>query len=204
MKVRGLLISVLMGASVVTGCQPWSGGASEPVQPVAPVVTGTPAAPPPAARMNVAQPNELIGSWQMVQLPPAFIQPTRPTSPFNNPWQWFIISPMDATGVGRIGLVTRANAPQVPVNDQILADAWAQAPMYDTYRMAGGVMSITPVAVTGWSAQGTQTWRIYTVTNAGMMLGMQALPGDVLMTLTTPENQPLYYRMLRRIPRVQQ
>lgn len=201
MKVRGLLISVLMGASVVTGCQPWSGGASEPVQPVAPVAT--PAAPLPAARMNVAQPNELIGSWQMVQLPPAFIQPSRPTSSFNNPWQWFIISPMDATGVGRIGLVTRAEAPKVPVNDQILADAWAQAPMYDTYRMAGGVMSITPVAVTGWSAQGTQTWRVYTVTNAGLMLGMQALPGDVLMTLTTPDNQPLYYRMLRRIPRVQ-
>jgi hypothetical protein len=202
MKVRGLLISVLMGASVVTGCQPWSGGASEPVQPVAPVAN--PAAPLPPAMMNVAQPNELIGSWQMVQLPPAFVQPSRPTSSFNNPWQWFIISPMDGTGVGRIGLVTRAEAPKVPVNDQILADAWAQAPMFDTYRMAGGVMSVTPVAVTGWSAQGTQTWRVYTVTNAGLMLGMQALPGDVLMTLTTPDNQPLYYRMLRRIPRVQQ
>ncbi|WP_374652464.1 hypothetical protein [Dongia sp.] len=205
MKLPGLLIAVLMSASLLAGCEgammPWTGGASEPVQPASPVAAPMPQNP---AMMNVAQPNEIIGSWQMVQLPPTFIQPTRPTAPFSNPWQWFIISPMDATGIGRIGLVTRADPPKVPVNDQILADAWAQAPMYDTYRMAGGVMSITPVAVTGWSAQGTQTWRLYTVTNAGMMLGMQALPGDLLMTLTTPDNKPLYYRMLRRIPRVQQ
>ncbi len=201
MKACRLLICVLMSASVVTGCQPWTGGASEPVQPVAPAPV-TSQLPP--ARMNVTQPNELIGSWQMVQLPPSFIQPTRPTSPFSNSWQWFIVSPMDGTGVGRIGIVTLVEAPKVPLNDQILADTWAQAPMYDTYRMAGGVMSITPVAVTGWSAQGTQTWRIYTVTNAGLMLGMQAIPGDVLMTLTTPDNKPLYYRMLRRVPRAQQ
>ncbi|MBK8160701.1 MAG: hypothetical protein IPK59_18700 [Rhodospirillaceae bacterium] len=204
MNVRGLLITTLMSATLLAGCEgallPWSGGASEPVQPVTPITAAVPQAP---AMMNVAQPNELIGSWQMVQLPPTFMQPTRPTAPFSNPWQWFIISPMDATGVGRIGLVTRADPPQVPINDQILAEAWAQAPMYDTYRMAGGVMSITPVAVTGWSAQGTQTWRLYTVTNAGMMLGMQALPGDLLMALTTPDNKPLFYRMLRRIPRVQ-
>ncbi|WP_374383296.1 hypothetical protein [Dongia sp.] len=203
MKVRGLLISGLMSASLLAGCQgalmPWEGGASEPVQPVAPVATPTPPSP---ARMNVAQPNEIIGSWQLVQLPPTFIQPTRPTAPFTNPWQWFIVSPMDQTGTGRIGLVTRADPPKVPVNDQILADAWSEAPMYDTYRMAGGVMSITPVAVTGWSAQGTQTWRLYTVTNAGLMLGMLAQPGDLLMTLTTPDNKPLYYRMLRRVPRV--
>lgn len=201
MKACRLLITVLMGASIVTGCQPWTGGASQPVQPVAPAPV-TSQLPP--ARMNVTQPNELIGSWQLVQLPPSFIQPTRPTSPFSNAWQWFIVSPMDGTGVGRIGVVTLVEAPSVPLNDQILADTWAQAPMYDTYRMAGGVMSITPVAVTGWSAQGTQTWRIYTVTNAGLMLGMQAIPGDVLMTLTTPDNKPLYYRMLRRVPRAQQ
>lgn len=198
MKVYGLLTSILVSSLVVTGCQPWIGGAQEPVRPV---VVAMPAAPLAPARMNVTQPNELIGSWQLVQLPPAFVQPTRPTSPFDNPWQWFIISPMDATGVGRIGILTRTSAPNVPVNDRILADAWAEAPMYDTYRMAGGVMSITPIAVTGWSAQGTQTWRLYTVTNAGLMLGMQAVPGDVLMTLVTPDNKPLYYRMLRRVPR---
>jgi hypothetical protein len=200
MKVSGLLINVLMGASLLVGCAPWVGGASQPVQSVVPAAAPVPQVP---ARMNVAQPNEIIGSWQVVHLPPSFVQPTRPTAPFSNPWQWLIISPMDAAGVGRIGLVTRAEAPNVPVNDQILADAWAEAPMYDTYRMAGGVMSITPVAVTGWSAQGTQTWRLYTVTNPGLMLGMQALPGDLLMTLTTPDNKPLYYRMLRRVPRVQ-
>jgi hypothetical protein len=75
--------------------------------------------------------------------------------------------------------------------------------MYDNYRFVGGVMSITPVAITGWSAQGTQTWRVYTVTSPGLMLGMQAVPGDALMVLTTPDNKPLYYRMLRRVQRVQ-
>ena len=204
MNIRGLLITALMGATFLAGCEgvliPWDGGASQPVQPVAPAVASVPQAP---AMMNVAQPNELIGSWQMVQLPPSFLQPARPTAPFSTPWQWFIFSPMDTTGIGRIGVVTRAEPPKTPVNDQILADAWAVAPMYDSYRMAGGVMSVTPVAVTGWSAQGTQTWRIYTITNAGLMLGMMALPGDVLMVLTTPDNKPLYYRMLRRIPHVQ-
>lgn len=201
MNVRGLLITALMGATLLGGCEAWNGGSSQPVQPIAPApVSETPQAP---AMMNVAQPNELIGSWQMVQLPPSFIQPSRPTSPFSNPWQWFIISPLDEAGSGKIGVVSRADAPKVQVNDQILADAWSQTPIYDTYRMAGGVMSITPLAVTGWSAQGTQTWRVYTVTNSGLMLGMNALPGDVLMVLTTPDNKPLYYRMLRRIPRVQ-
>lgn len=202
MNARGLLITALMGATLLAGCEAWTGGASQPVQPVG--VVADPAVPQAPAMMNVAQPNELIGSWQMVQLPPSFIQPTRPTSPFSNPWQWFIISPMDQTGSGKIGVVTRADPPKVQMNDQLLADAWSQAPMYDTYRFAGGAMSITPVAVTGWSAQGTQTWRVYSVTNSGLMLGMQALPGDVLMVLTTPDNRPLYYRMLRRIARVQQ
>lgn len=203
MTLRGRLITALIGATLLVGCEgammPWDGGASEPVAPAPVAVPGIPQAP---ARMNVAQPSELMGSWQMVQLPPSFAQPSRPTAPFSNPWQWFIISPADATGTGRIGFLTRAEAPVAPVNDQILADAWAQTPMFDNYRMSGGVMSVTPVAVTGWSAQGTQTWQVYMVTEPGLMLGMQSLPGDVLMVLSAPDNKPLYYRILRRIPRV--
>jgi hypothetical protein len=229
MIARGLLISALMSATLLSGCA-WEGGASQPVQPsgqvqpapsqsgVAPAQASAaaPAAPaaipapapavvaaPAAALMNPTQPADIVGSWQMVQLPPSFLQPTRATAPFSNPWQWFIFSPLDATGVGRIGIVTRTEAPKVPVNDQILADAWAEAPMFDTYQMTPGVVSVTPVAITGWSAQGTQTWQTYTVTNAGLMLGMQAIPGDVLMVLTSEQNQPLHYRMLRRIQRVQ-
>lgn len=239
MIARGLLISALMSAILLSGCA-WEGGASQPVQPngqpqavqkqggtapkPAPAhgvmpepkkalvpTTGpgipspaTPTAPSPAtAMMNPAQPADIIGSWQMVQLPPSFLQPTRATAPFSNPWQWFIFSPLDATGTGRLGIVSRSEAPKVPVTDQILADAWAQAPMFDTYRMSPGAISVTPVAITGWSAQGTQTWQTYTVTNSGLMLGMQAIPGDMLMVLTGEQNQPLYYRMLRRISRVQ-
>lgn len=237
MMVRGLLISVLMSATLLAGCA-WQGGASQPVQPggtaVAPAATSgkaekkktyahevvpdkkpiitqtAPAASAPmapqsqaAALMNDAQPSEVIGSWQLVQLPPNFLQPTRPTAPFGNPWQWFIFSPVDATGTGRVGVFTQVVAPQVPLNDQTLANAWAANPMFDTYRAAPGAISITPVAITGWSAQGTQTWRTYIVTNAGPMLGMQAIPGDMLMVLTSPQNQPLYYRMLRRVSRVQ-
>ncbi|WP_374367684.1 hypothetical protein [Dongia sp.] len=229
MIARGLLISALLGATLLAGCA-WEGGASQPVQPGsqtqggiapkpapahgvmpdakrAPVVSATPAAPAPSAApealMNPAQPADVIGSWQMVQLPPNFLQPTRPTAPFSNPWQWFIFSPVDATGVGRIGIVSRVEPPKGVVTDKALADAWAQSPMFDTYRMGGGTVSVTPVAITGWSAQGTQTWRTYMVTNAGLMLGMQAIPGDMLMILTGEQNQPLYYRMLRRVPRVQ-
>lgn len=229
MIARGLLISALMSATLLSGCA-WEGGASQPVQAsgqvppassqsdaapaaapaqaaAAPAASPAPApavvAAPAAALMNPTQPGDIVGSWQMVQLPPSFLQPTRATAPFSNPWQWFIFSPVDATGNGRIGIVTRVEAPKVPVNDQILADAWAESPMFDTYRMTPGVVSVTPVAITGWSAQGTQTWQTYTVTNGGLMLGMQAVPGDILMVLTGEQNQPLHYRMLRRIQRVQ-
>lgn len=165
-------------------------------------VPSTPTAGSPAL-MNDAQPGDIIGSWQMVQLPPSFLQPTRPTAPFANPWQWYIFSPLDATGTGRVGVYTQVVPPQVPLNDQTLANAWAAAPMFDTYRAAPGVVSVTPVAITGWSAQGTQTWRTYMITNPGTMLGMQAVPGDMLMVLTSPQGQPLYYRMLRRVSRLQ-
>jgi hypothetical protein len=231
MIARGLLISALMSATLLSGCA-WEGGASQPVQasgqvqpapsqsaaaaapaqpsaaaPAAPATSPVSApvavAAPAAALMNPTQPGDIVGSWQLVQLPPSFLQPTRATAPFSNPWQWFIFSPLDATGVGRVGIVTRTEAPKVPVNDQILADAWAQSPMFDTYQMTPGVVSVTPVAITGWSAQGTQTWKTYTVTNGGLMLGMQAIPGDVLMVLANEQNQPLHYRMLRRIQRVQ-
>ncbi|MBL8710210.1 MAG: hypothetical protein JNL25_13530 [Rhodospirillaceae bacterium] len=220
MTARGLLISALMSASLLAGCQPWAGGASQPVQPsdsgpvpahgvmADPKASETTAAQPPAqadapAMMNPVQPNDIVGSWQMVQLPPSFLQPTQPTAPFNNPWQWFIFSPLDATGTGRVGIVSRVEPPQGTVTDQALADAWAASPMFDTYRMNNGTMAVTPVAITGWSAQGTQNWRVYSVTNAGLMLGMRAIPGDVLMILTSPDNRPLYYRMLRRVQRVQ-
>jgi hypothetical protein len=195
-----------------TGPEPVPAHGVIPQAKSSPVVASTTSAPTPgpaaspiagAALMNPAQPNEVIGSWQMVQLPPNFLQPTRPTAPFNNPWQWFIFSPADGTGVGRIGIVSRVDPPKGVVTDEALADAWAQSPMFDTYRMASGVVSVTPVAITGWSAQGTQTWRTYMVTNGGLMLGMQAIPGDMLMVLAGDQNQPLYYRMLRRVVRVQ-
>lgn len=229
---RGLLIPVLMGALLLSGCA-WEGGASQPVQPggtpqkqggtppkpapahgtipapkaATPAATmpaaTTPAAPG-AALMNPAQPGDVIGSWQMVQLPPNFMQPTRPTAPFSNPWQWFIFSPVDGTGTGRIGIVSRADPPRGVVTDVALADAWAEHPSFDTYNIAPGIVSVTPVAITGWSAQGTQTWRTYVVTSGGTMLGMQAIPGDMLMVLTGEQGQPLYYRMLRRVPRAPQ
>lgn len=171
--------------------------APAPTQPaaVAPAPAGTP------AMMKPADLPEVIGSWQMVQLPPAFLQPTTATAPFNTPWQWFIFSPVDATGVGRIGMVIRADAPRGVVTDQGLAEAWSQSPMFDTYRMVPGVVSVTPVTITGWSAQGTQAWQTYVVTSGGLMLGMQAIPGDMLMVLTGPQKQPLHYRMLRRVAR---
>jgi hypothetical protein len=232
---RGLLIPVLMGALLLSGCA-WEGGASQPVQPggmaqkqggiapkpapvhgvapeprkAAPIPASptppaaTAAAAPAAALMNPAQPGDVVGSWQMVQLPPNFLQPTRPTAPFSNPWQWFIFSPLDGTGTGRIGLVSRADPPRGIVTDAALADAWAAFPTFDTYRMTPGTVSVTPVAITGWSAQGTQTWQTYVVTSGGAMLGMQALPGDMLMVLTGNQGEPLYYRMLRRVPRAAQ
>lgn len=176
--------------------------------PAAPAQPATPAAAAAApagspAMMKPADPAEVVGSWQMVQLPPAFLQPTNAMAPYNTPWQWFIFSPLDATGTGRIGVVLRADAPRGVVTDQGLADAWSQSPMFDTYRMAQGTVSVTPVTITGWSAQGTQAWKTYTVTSGGLMLGMMAIPGDMLMVLTGAQNQPLHYRMLRRVARVQ-
>lgn len=209
MILRGRLITALIGATLLAGCDgnlpPTHGVAGEPADqaPAGVAAVGMPTIPEAPAQMRIAQASDLMGSWQMVQLPPSFAQPSRPTAPFTNPWQWFIISPADPNGAGRIGFVTRADAPAVPVNDQILADAWAQTPMFDTYRMSGGVMSVTPVSVTGWSAQGTQTWQVYMVSSPGLMLGMRSLPGDVLMVLSTPDHKPLYYRVLRRIPRAE-
>lgn len=192
--------------------KPAHGVMPEPPRTPVPTTGATPAtvptasvpAAPSAALMNPAQPGDVIGSWQMVQLPPNFLQPTRPTAPFSNPWQWFIFSPPDNTGTGRIGIVSRTEPPRGIVTDVALADAWAEFPTFDTYQMAPGVVSVTPVAITGWSAQGTQTWRTYIVTNTGSMLGMQAIPGDLLMVLTGPQEQPLYYRMLRRVARAAQ
>ena len=91
------------------------------------------------------------------------------------------------TAMEQQGTVRIISAPKVTVLNNVAA------------HMGQGIR--VPVQTT--SAQGTQTWRLYTVTNAGLMLGMQAVPGDLLMTLTTPDNKPLYYRMLRRVPRVQ-
>ena len=231
MIFRGQLISALMGVLLLAGCawqggasqpvqpggQPVAAATPTPVAPAAPApAPAAPAAPAqPAAPALAAAPvpagtpammkpadlSEVIGSWQMVQLPPAFLQPTTATAPFNTPWQWFIFSPVDATGVGRIGMVLRADPPRGIVTDQGLAEAWSQSPMFDTYRMVPGMVSVTPVTITGWSAQGTQSWQTYVVTSGGLMLGMQAIPGDMLMVLTGPQKQPLQYRMLRRVAR---
>ncbi len=38
MNARGLLITALMSATLLAGCEAWTGGASQPVQPVAPAV----------------------------------------------------------------------------------------------------------------------------------------------------------------------
>lgn len=178
--------------------------AQAPAQPAANAVAPSPAPAGTPAMMKPADLPEVVGSWQMVQLPPAFLQPTNAAAPLNTPWQWFIFSPVDATGMGRIGLVIRADAPRGIVTDRGLAEAWSQSPMFDTYRMTPGVVSVTPVTITGWSAQGTQAWQTYIVTTPGLMLGMQAIPGDMLMVLTGAQNQPLYYRMLRRVARAAQ
>lgn len=139
---------------------------------------------------KIASRQQLIGYWELVQWPEAEKMRSNKLDPWpGTKYQWY--------GFFADGhLCTMMTTRREIHTRQELEDLFRVMPPVIQYTLRdNGVMIVTRTDVKNYG----EIWNVFYCVKQRFVNGIDFLPGDILMVLKNRQNQPVYYRHLRKV-----